>query len=203
MNKLISTSKKLDKAFNIAQIVFFALAVAIAALVGLTIAGYLMGFDTGTFGEGYVALNFDFLELRIADGFAPSGSILWLEAAIMLTLCSACLLIGYRGIRYIRGILQPMTLGQPFDGAVSVNLKKLAVLGVILGVAFNCMGLAEQLFMVYAYDAANLLTSDKITQVSVNFTVDLSFLVYCAFLLLLSYVFHYGEELQQLSDETL
>ena len=35
------------------------------------------------------------------------------------------------------------------------------------------------------------------------FSVDLTFLVYWAILLLLSYVFRYGEELQQLSDETL
>jgi len=35
------------------------------------------------------------------------------------------------------------------------------------------------------------------------FKIDLSFLIYWAILMLLSYVFRYGEQLQQLSDETL
>ena len=35
------------------------------------------------------------------------------------------------------------------------------------------------------------------------FQVDLTFVVYWAVLLLLSYIFRYGEQLQQLSDETL
>ena len=48
-----------------------------------------------------------------------------------------------------------------------------------------------------------LLISEKITHVGGMFQIDLTFLVYWAILMLLSYVFQYGEQLQQLSDETL
>ena len=63
--------------------------------------------------------------------------------------------------------------------------------------------LAEQIIAVFVYDLPGLLISDKITHISGMFNVDLTFVVYWAILLLLSYVFRYGEELQQLSDETL
>ena len=63
--------------------------------------------------------------------------------------------------------------------------------------------LAEQIIAVFVYDLPGLLISDKITHISGMFNVDLTFVIYWAILLLLSYVFRYGEQLQQLSDETL
>ena len=56
---------------------------------------------------------------------------------------------------------------------------------------------------IFVYDLPGLMISEKITHITGNFKVDLSFLIYWAILLLLSYVFRYGEGLQQLSDETL
>ena len=56
---------------------------------------------------------------------------------------------------------------------------------------------------VFVFDLPALLISEKITHVGGMFHVDLSFLVYWAILMLLSYVFRYGEQLQLLDDETL
>ena len=61
----------------------------------------------------------------------------------------------------------------------------------------------QQYVVVFIYDLPGLLVSEKITHVGGMFQVDLTFLIYWAILLLLSYVFRYGEQLQQLSDETL
>ena len=57
--------------------------------------------------------------------------------------------------------------------------------------------------VVFFYGLPELMVSEKITQVTGMFSVDLTFLVYWGILHLLGYVFHYGEQLQQLSDETL
>ena len=57
--------------------------------------------------------------------------------------------------------------------------------------------------MVHAFDLPSLLISEKITHITVSPNYDPTFLIYSAILLLLSYVFRYGQELQQLSDETL
>ena len=56
---------------------------------------------------------------------------------------------------------------------------------------------------VFVYDLPGLLLSEKIIHEGGMVQVDLTFLIYWAILMLLSYVFRYGEGLQQLSDETL
>ena len=56
---------------------------------------------------------------------------------------------------------------------------------------------------MYGYQLNALLLSDKITKVTFNYSFDFSFLLIAAVLYLLSLVFSYGQELQQLSDETL
>lgn len=203
MEKLTKSAKTLDKVFSILYSVFTALAIAAAVCIGLLVIGYLLKLDPDMIGTGYESLDFGTLELQIADGFAPGKWFVLLQAGIMLALSCVCILIGRQGIRYIRAILQPMTLGQPFDGAVSTNLKKLSVLSIILGITLNVCLLVEQAMTVFAYDLSNLLISEKITRITVNYDLDLTFLLFSAFLLLLSYVFHYGEELQQLSDETV
>ena len=92
---------------------------------------------------------------------------------------------------------------KPFDAVVSTNLKKLAKLSITLGILYNIIILAEQVMTVFVYDLPQLLINEKIVHVDGMFQVDLTFLIYWAILLLLSYVFRYGEQLQQLSDETL
>ena len=72
MNNLTNTAKKLDKVFEIAHIVFGALAIAalvITALIGL---GWIMGWDPEFIGTDYNKLDLGFLELTIADGYAPN-----------------------------------------------------------------------------------------------------------------------------------
>lgn len=203
MEKLTKTAKTLDKVFQILNSVFTALLIAAAAFVGIIAVGFLLKLDPAMIGTGYEALDFGVLELQIADGFAPDKWFILLKAGIMLALSCVCLLIGRQGIRCIRAILHPMTLGQPFDGAVSTNLKKLSILSIVLGVAWNVFMLVEQAIIVFAYDLPNLLISEKITHISVNYNFDLSFLLCFAILSLLSYIFRYGEELQQLADETV
>ena len=154
-------------------------------------------------GTGYDHLDIGFLELEVREGFAPDKWVVLLHAGVMLAMGTALILVGRYGIRCVRVILEPMTQGQPFSEVASVELKKLALVGLVVGIGFNIMELAEQLIVTYVYDVAALLVGAKIAPVTGNFTVDVSFLVYCAILLLLSYIFRYGAQLQQLSDETL
>ena len=203
MNKLTKTAATLNKIFSIMEKVLFALAIAAAVCIGLILAGWLLGLNPDTIATGYESLDVGFLELQIADTYGPDKWIILLEAAIMLALSGACCLIGRQSVRCIRSILVPITHGQPLHDAVSTNLKKLAVLSLILGAVYNCIGLSEVLISTFAYDLPGLLISEKIPHVSINFTIDISFLIVSGILLLLSYIFRYGSELQHLSDETL
>lgn len=203
MNNLSNTAKKLDKVLEIAHIVFGALAIASIVGVALIAVAYILKMDPDMIGAGYENFDVGFLELTVAEGYAPDKWLVLLQAAITLLVTCRLMYDGRRGIGYIREILLPMKEEKPFDSIVSTNLKKLAKLSINLGILYNIIILSEQIIAVFVYDLPALLLSEKITHIGGMFSVDLTFLVYWAILLLLSYVFRYGEALQQLSDETL
>lgn len=203
MNNLSNTARKLDKVLEIAHIVFGALAIACIAGVALIAVAYILKLDPNMIGTGYENFDVGFLELTVAESYAPDKWMILLQAAITLAVSCRLMYDARRGVGYIREILNPMKEEKPFDTIVSTNLKKLAKLSINLGIFYNMIILSEQIMTVFVYDLPGLLVSEKITHVGGMFNVDLTFLIYWAILLLLSYVFRYGEELQQLSDETL
>ena len=203
MNNLSNTAKKLDRIFEIVYIVLGALAIAAIVFIVLIGLAYVLKWDPEMIGTGYASFDIGFLELEVAENYSPDKWLVLLQAAITLAVSCRLLYDGRRGVGYIREILKPMTEEKPFDSVVSTNLKKLARLSINLGILWNVIILAEQIMVVFVYDLPGLLISEKITHVGGMFHVDLTFLIYWAILMLLSYVFRYGEQLQQLSDETL
>lgn len=203
MNNLSKTAKTLDNFFHILQVLLSILCVA--AIVGLAIigAGFLFKLEPTTIGTNYELIDLAFIELEVAADYAPAPQFMLLHAAVNLVLGFATAFIGRIGVKYIRQILQPMTQNQPFNSIVSENLKKAATLSIILGVCYNLITLADQLMAVFVLNVPSLLISEKVTHVAVNYSFDLTFLAVSGLLFLLSYIFRYGEELQQLSDETL
>ena len=203
MNNLTNTARKLDKVFEIAHIVFGALAIASLVGVALIAVAYFLKLDPTFIGTNYEKFDIGFLELEVAPAFAPDKWLILAQSAFILLVSCRLFYDGRRGIGYIREILKPMIEEKPFDSIVSTNLKKLAKLSIVLGILCNIIMLAEQIVVVFLYDLPGLLISEKITHVTGMFKIDLTFLIYWAILSLLSYVFRYGEGLQQLSDETL
>lgn len=203
MNNLSNTAKKLDKVLEIAYIVFGALAIACIVGVALIAVAYVLKLDPAMIGTGYENFDIGFLELTVAKNYAPDKWMVLLQAAFTLAVICRLMYDARRGVGYIREILNPMKEEKPFDSIVSTNLKKLAKLSINLGILGNIIILSEQILTVFVYDLPGLLISEKITHVGGMFNIDLTFFLYWAFLMLLSYVFRYGEELQQLSDETL
>lgn len=203
MNNLSNTAKKLDKVLEIAHIVLGALAIACIVGVALIAVAYILRLDPEIIGTGYSNFDVGFLELEIAEAYAPDKWMVLLQGAITLLVGCRLAYDSRRGVGYVREILHPMTEEKPFDAVVGTNLRKLAKLSINLGILYNIIILSEQIMTVFVYDLPDLLLSEKITHIGGMFTLDLTFVVYWAFLMLLSYVFRYGEELQQLSDETL
>ena len=203
MNNLTNTAKKLDKIFEIASIVLGALAIASAVFIVLIGLGYVLKWDPEYIGTGYASFNVGFLELEAAPGYGPNPWVILGHVTFTLAVGILLLLDGRRGIGYVRGILQPMTEDKPFDSSASINLKKLAKFSIRIGILWNIIKLSEMIVMVFVYDLPGLLLSEKISHISGMFQVDLTFLIYWAVFTLLSYVFQHGQQLQQLSDETL
>ena len=203
MNKLSATAKKLDVFFKVIGVLLSIAAVACLVCLGIIAAGYIFDLAPEQIGTGYDNMEIGFLELQLAEGYAPDTDLVLLREAVQLALTSVFAFVCRFCVRCIRNILRPMTEGAPFHSAVSKNLKKIAILSLILGMAANCIRLVDQIILVHAIDLPALLTGGPIARVTVDYTFDISFLAAGAVLLLLSYVFRYGEQLQQLSDETL
>ena len=203
MNNLSNTARKLDKVFYYAHIVFGALAIASIVGVVLIAAAYVFKMDPAMIGTGYENFDIGFLELTVAAQYAPDKWLVLAQAAFALLVSCRLFYDSRRGVGYVREILQPMIEEKPFERIVSTNLKKLARLSINLGVLVNIIILGEQIMTVFVLDLPSLLLSEKIIHVGGMFNVELSFLVFWAVFTLLGFVFQHGEQLQQLSDETL
>lgn len=203
MKKLTQTASNLNKVFTVAEKVLFALAIAAIVCGALIAACWLFGWNPDMIGTGYENLDIGILEFSIADGFAPDKNIVLIQVAIILALSCSCCLIGRKMVQSISAILSPISEGNPFHETISTELKNLAVLSLVLGIVVNLFNVVELIFTTWVYDLPGLLISEKIASVATNYTLDISFLICSGILLLLSYIFRYGTELQQLSDETL
>ena len=203
MKKLSTTAKTLDKILNIVYAVFGAFAIAAIVVVAMAGISYALNWETESLLTSFASFDIGFLEIEVAQDFIPNSGIVLIQAIVILIGACAAIVLARKGIICIRQILKPMAEEKPFDSIVSTNLRKLAKLSVFLGILCNIVILAEQFILVFSYDLRGLLLSDKIPAVDFNFEIDLSFLLSWGILMLLSYVFQYGEQLQQLSDETV
>ena len=115
----------------------------------------------------------------------------------------ALLAILWTGFRYARKMMIPMMEGNPFDHSVSDYLKKLGLLTLLYGIVGN-MGAAMITSMkMNHYQLERLVDGKNILAITPEYRLELGFLIVFFVFLLASYIFRYGAELQQLSDETL
>ena len=203
MKDLIKTASLLDK---ILHILYITIAIGvITCLVGLGIlaVGVIFDLPLDRIGTGFQNADLGNITISVAEDQMPFSSVLLGKAAVEIVLTLLCLFIARRMVACIRQILAPMKAGEPFHTGVSCNLKTLAIHTCIIGICMNISNILSNVLTVIAYDLANVIINDQITHISITNVFDLSFLFIAGILLLLSYVFRYGEELQQLSDETL
>jgi len=203
MKSVTRTASVLDKFLHIVSIAIRIASVALIIGLGILTAGFLFDLPPHVIGTGYNHADLGFVTFTVAENYLPDHRIIWCEVAMEIILALICMIPAHLSVKAIRNILAPMKNGKPFHNTVSTNLKKLANYSFALGIGLNLQKIISNIFLVKAYDLHLLLLSEKISHVEFMFVFDLSFLVIFGVLLLLSYIFRYGEELQQLSDETL
>ena len=203
MKNLSKTASILDKILHIASIAIKIVSVSLVVGLGILAAGFLFDLPPHLVGTGYNHADLGFVTFTVAENYLPDHRIIWCEVAMEMILSLICMVPAHYSVKAIRNILAPMKSGEPFHNTVSTNLKKLANYTCALGIGLNLQKIISNIFLVKAYDLHLLLLSEKVSHVEFMFVFDFSFLVIYGVLLLLSYIFRYGEELQQLSDETL
>lgn len=198
MHKLSRTAKHLDIIFRILLwlLVVLAAGSAVAALAPLVLR------LPAPSGKG-ISLDLDFVKLHLSKPDQTAAM-----AQQKATLAAMFLMVAGSGIaayciKLVRNILKPMIQQQPFHNSVYINLKKLGWVSLIGGVVMNGIELLMQHLVVHGFNLTEMLSGEIISKVTFNYSFDLTFLLISAGLFLMSYIFRYGAELQQLSDETL
>lgn len=191
MKNLKKTATILDGFF---RILFWAVAIAMpvacAAMAYFWYNGSSGGFNSMMLSFGGIALQG--LELPMLE---MNG---WWVALLVLILLTAGLYL--YGIRALRAIFAPMKEGRPFSPTISQNFRKLGWTALGLGILDTVSTGIAQSIVVQALQKALVGTG---LSLSVKHVYDIAFLVLAGLLFLLSFVFKYGEQLQQLDDETL
>lgn len=188
MEKLSSTAKKIDVVLHI---LFWVMIAACIVAVAGALAPLVLRRPAPDNTE--VSLDLDFVKFHLARPTQEAAMVLALLGNGMALYC----------IKLIRNILKPMVNGEPFHNTVCHNLKKLGWVSLIGGFAVNAVNILMKTILTHGFNLAELLSNDKIANITFNYSFDLTFLAITAGLFLLSYIFRYGTQLQQLSDETL
>ena len=206
MDKLMKTSKKLDTFFKVLQkIIKITMIVAVCVVVVLTVANFVN--PDAVIAEGYYSIDVGSVTINLTEGYSTEDNNMVLSYVwIVMGLAAVAGVAVYYALGQVRKILQPMTEGNPFHPTVSTNIRKIAYVSIVLGVIANVVSFLQSFGAVAMIEKIKLLDYVKegtIQSITANSQIDLTFLVVFFILLLVSYIFRYGEELQQQVDETL
>ncbi len=196
--KMARTAGILDRIIRVLKIIMIICAVGcVAVLTAFTVISVVSPGTAVDLGieAGFTSGMFTFTPA--GDTLLDSTDILiyvWIEAVLALVFIAlVCYALGI-----FRKILKPMTEGNPFYPSVSTDIRKFAFVYLIGGMIQNVMSIAA-----YMNLSRVLSLNGQPENISMNYVFDLDCVVGFIVLLLISYIFSYGEKLQKLSDETL
>lgn len=196
--KMIKAAKNFDMIAKVCRGIFGAVGIVCAIFSVLVVIFGEKMMDTGTF-----SLDLDYVKLYLSDDVLLSTGLIKASLAIMLFgLGLISIMVAY-GIGQFREILAPMMEGRPFETDASRRIRNIAWTILCGGFVFSIMSFVEYMIMIQAYPMEQIFSSPAISGVEFIYTLDYSFVfVFCG-VMFLSYIFDYGQKLQQESDETL
>ena len=200
--KLIATSKKLYTFFKILRkIVVIGMSVALLIMALITV---IHAIDPSVLiGEDFASIDIGPLSIQLTPEYAPSTGNLLTYSWLLMLLGAVCAGLIYYALGIVLQILAPMTQGQPFAPSVGEDIRKMSYICLAMGIVLNIAHILDTANAMHVYRISELIDHTQIVSITANYQVDLTFLVLFFVLLLMSHIFHYGAQLQQLSDETL
>lgn len=202
--KMMKSAKALHTIARISCKVFFAAAIVlvIAALVVVIFPKNSFTTDQGLprLDLGPVTLNLteDALPVSAMQKEKVFGSI----AASTATSAILCALLGY-GLLIASRCLASVMEGRPFDGAVSQGLRKIGILTLVGGLIHQVVSSLFSFLLTRDLALISLFKEGTVKSIQFNIQIDWGFVIVALALLLISYIFRYGEDLQRQDDETL
>lgn len=197
-SKMVRVAKNLDIFANVGGKITFA-----AGIVCIVVAFLTLIFGGKMFADGAITLDLDFIKFHLNESTHVNEKFVKLYV-IAATLGSGILcFLGYYVSKAFRKILAPMKSGRPFESGVSKNLKKVGWGILIGGFLGELVGVVARVLLIKAYSIDTLFASEVVAKTEFVFTMDLTFVLIACVIFFLSYIFTYGQALQQESDETL
>ncbi len=169
-------------------------------LIGLSL---FYAFNKDVYNTLFGSIRIDYLQLIFKDDAAlhKSSMSMWLPLIILIT--AIFVFIIYKSIQTIESICTIAMDHTPFDVRVADHIKNLAKYILVSGIVFNILEVCRVMYFKQIINFDLLFNPKYVTQIKFDIRFELSFLIFAALIYLLSYIFRYGQELQQLSDETL
>ena len=206
MNKLTKTAKVLD---TICAVFFWVLAVA----GGFFATVALMEIPRALFNEDLIpayteqvtdvtSVTLGDLDLIVTPDCLKSGSV-FESAGYSVLFAMVFSAISCVMLKIIRNILRPMKSGQPFVEQTARGVRNLGWVTLIGGTVSETVRVVSDYFVFRTVDTDVLFNKEAVLDSSLDVSFDLSFITAAVVLFLLSWIFHYGCELQQQVDETL
>ena len=197
MNKLSKTAKILSLLLNLLCWTVLAGSLVYGCTSAVPLFSDLKGETTIS------GITLDYLKLYSSTGGIPVNlsALKKMSAVTMLVYFGEVPLMCW-GLQLLRKVLRPMAEHRPFSGT-GKTLQKLGFVSLAIALVENGTDYWLHSIMEHGYHLADLFRGSLITDVDFLFQVDYTFLLAASVFFLLSWVFQYGEELQQLSDETV
>jgi len=200
MEKLMKTSKTVDTILKVVYKILQVGGIIIFVGVGIClIAGALGQLPPAEL----TSVSFGDVELIFAEPQIVDNSFMAIEMGTTLVMALIAIAVTCYLIKVLRKVLVPMIAGQPFDGTVSTNIKKLGITIIVSGIIIDLIEVIGSNLAFYMYDISELFLSENIGRVMINGEIGLGNVLVGVLVIMLSYVFRYGEQLQQQADETL
>lgn len=190
----------LKKMCSVLKVVRQVCLISFALIIGLSL---FYAFNKDVYNTLFGSIRIDYLKLIFNDDAAlhKDKMSMWLPLILLIT--AIFIFIIYKSIQTIESICTITIDHTPFDVHVANHIKKLAKYILAGGIVFNILEVCRVLYFKQILNFDLLFNTKYVTQINFDIRLHLSFLIFAALIYLLSYIFRYGQELQQLSDETL
>jgi len=155
------------------------------------------------FAEGSLTAELGFIKLHLAPEYQGITAMVKIYTVVSLLCgCVGCAMLAYI-CSLLRQILAPMKEGRPFEKRVCTDMRKIAWAILIGGGINEVLKLIEQIFVIKALPMDRLFSADVIASREYSFQTNGSFILLFFVIMFLSYIFSYGQSLQQEADETI
>lgn len=148
------------------------------------------------------SLRIDIIDLTLKNDLFINKEMIAKILPVGLLLLGMLFFVGYKMIKIVESICKT-ALEKPFDISIANSLVRLSKYILVGGLITNLIIIFRFIISTKPYNYNLLFNENYVSDIQFKYQFNLTFLIDAALVYLLSYVFRYGKELQDLSDETL